>query len=75
MKLLNKNKAFELKPQGTKHRAPMLRKAEMAEHALHRINQTRSRRMADSVLQPRHHQIQSVAANYIFVSPSDVFNY
>lgn len=75
MKLLNKKKAFELKTQSVKHGAPMLRKAEMAEEALHKINQTRSKKVTDSVLQARHNQIQSAVANYIFVSPSDVFNY
>lgn len=54
MKPLNEDKAFELKTQGAKHGAPMLRKAEMAEKALHRIIQTRSTRVTDSVLQTRH---------------------
>lgn len=53
----------------------MLRKAEMVEKVPHRTNQTRFKSVTDSVLQARHNQTQSAAANYIFVSPSDVFNY
>lgn len=53
----------------------MLRKAEKAEDTLHKINQTRSKKVTDSVLQARHNQIQSAVANYIFVSPCDTFNY
>lgn len=53
----------------------MLRKAETVEKVPHRTNQTRFKSVTDSVLQARHNQTQSAAANYIFVSPSDVFNY
>lgn len=75
MKLLNKKKNVELKTWSVTHGAPMLRKAEKAEDTLHKINQTRSKKVTDSVLQARHNQIQSAVANYIFVSPCDTFNY
>lgn len=68
-------KNIELKTWSLTHGAPMLRKAEKAEDMLHKINQTRSKKVTDSVLQARHNQIQSAVANYIFVSPCDVFNY